>query len=131
AEMRRELEEERAALVTERRRERDEALRDLAGVAEAQLMRDPLRGLQREAERRRRLAPPRRQQGRRRQAIEGVVDLDGLEDAGVVLEHPARRRLGGIERTLPRWIAESRRADEDARQLPGGHGQRRFAVSFR
>src|SRR6266852_3935171 len=92
AEVGRELEEEGAELRAEPRRRAAERGGDLVGIAQAEHVRDALRGLQREAEAGRRLMRPAGEQLGRGEAAEGVVDLDRAERARVEAEHVARRQ---------------------------------------
>src|SRR6266852_7491454 len=125
AEVGRELEEEGAELRAEPRRRAAERGGDLVGIAQAEHVRDALRGLQREAEAGRRLMRPAGEQLGRGEAAEGVVDLDRAERARVEAEHVARRQLLRVEAAAPGGVAEARGADQDARDA--GRHQRRGA----
>src|SRR5262249_46697595 len=119
-----ELEEQGATRGAERFAATDELARRLRGILEPQAVWDLLRGLECEAERLRSLRRPAAQQRGRRHAIEGVVDLDGTEHAGVERQHAARGLLLGVEGSAPGGITEARRADEELGRVrrAGRHG---------
>ena len=52
--------------------------------------------------------------------VESVVDLDGGEPLGVVVEHLGRLQLLRVEAALPLPVAVAARADENLHGLPGG-----------
>ena len=85
-------------------------VRDLRrDVGQALVVRDALRGLEREGEAGRRLLRPPLQHRRRRHAVEGVVDLDRAEAGGVEREHLRvlhllrGRRLPATPCSCTRW----------------------------
>src|SRR5205823_3900856 len=120
AQVGRQLEEERPELLAEGGGELAEALDELARVAEPELVGDALRGLEREAEAGRRLPGPAGEERRRREALEGVVDLHRTELPRVEPEHLARGEVLGVERPAPRGVAEARGADEHVRDARRG-----------
>src|SRR5215472_8326299 len=84
AEVGRQLKEDCPKLGSERRGRLEEILQQVGAVLELRDVRDALRGLERQAEARRCLLVPAAEDLRIRNAVEGVVDLDGGEALGVV-----------------------------------------------
>jgi len=78
-----------------------EVLQLLAALLETLEVRDLLRCLQDEGEILRHLLGPLEDEFFGRHAVEGVVDLNGLETARVERKEAGRLEVGGIERALP------------------------------
>src|SRR5206468_9949793 len=98
---RRKLKENRPELSAEGRGHIEEAGHILLRSDQSLLMRDPLRRFQNERERIRDLLRPLRQHLLLGHAIERVVDLYGVEAAGVELQHFVRRKIFRIKASLP------------------------------
>src|SRR5205814_10612324 len=79
--------------------------------------RDALGSLEGEPEPRRSLAIPAGEDPLVRRAIEGVVDLDGREALGVVVQHLGRRKLVRIEAALPFGIVRSEEHTSELQSL--------------
>ena len=89
-----------------------------ARVAQLHAVRAELAELHRVHEARRRLGGPALDRSRGRQPVEGVVDLDGVEQLGVALEPASLRELGGIHRPAPVLVHPARAADPDVASSP-------------
>src|SRR5439155_22926316 len=97
----RQLVEHRAHVILEVGGAAPKSLDRLLGIVQATLMGEVAAGLDRVAEAVRRALAPSVKGGRLRQAVEGPVQLDGVEPRGVVLEPTRLRRVFGIERSAP------------------------------
>src|SRR5579884_193185 len=82
----------------------EEALHRLGGILEALEVRDEAAPLGREEEARRHLGLPGGEGLARREAVEGVVDLDGIEVGAVVLQPAPRGQLARVEHASPVWV---------------------------
>src|SRR3954470_4619399 len=80
-------------------------------------MRDPSRRFQRKDERLRRPSGPAREQRFSRDAVERVIDLDGVEPLGIIRKHLAGRELLRIKRSSPLGIVVTGRSDKVVHSL--------------
>ena len=117
AEIRRQLEEDRAELGSERRCGPQKVLQEVRAIAQLRDVRDALGGLEGQPEPLRRLAVPAGEDLLVRRAIERVVDLDRLEALGVVRQHLRRRELLRIEAALPFGVVVARGSDPMPRHV--------------
>lgn len=111
-EVRRCLKQDRAEPVAQNARRRHEPLHGLGAVAEAQLVGDPPRRLQRKREARRGLGCPPGEQRFGGEPVEGVVDLDPGQPGGVRGQEPGPLHPLGVEAALPLVVGEARGSDE-------------------
>ena len=116
----RELEEDGAELagVAGREERVEKPIQVFSTVTEAAEVRDALRGFKAETKAGGRGGKPAVELGTGRQRAEGVVDLNGSEDGGVVVEKGFHGDLGGVEARFPGGICPTRSADEEI--LRGG-----------
>src|SRR5213075_3577055 len=99
----RKLKQDRPELRAQRARRLEKEAQVFVDVLEPSDVGDALRGLEDEAERRRRHRIPPRDDLRRRHPIERVVDLHGPKFAGVILQPLGGRELGLVKAPLPFW----------------------------
>src|SRR5581483_9546114 len=111
--VRRQLPQERPALSTERLDALEETGEPVADVTQSPDVREVARHLDREGKAVGHGALPRRNGVDLRQPVEGVVHLDGVEEAGVVLE-PGVRGPPLVERLLPARVVPAGAAYADS-----------------
>lgn len=102
--------------------------RGFGGVAKAQDVGDALVGFRAELEAFGSYVDPGIESDVGDPAAEGVVDLDGIELSGVVLEEFFGRQFCGIETGLPTWVGPTRSACEENSQLTSLSGSNSDAI---
>src|SRR5713101_10031805 len=116
-EVRRQLKEHRAESIPQSRRDAKKEIHGVTRFLQSPDVRDALRRLQSEAKSVGHLLGPLRQGLGPGHPVEGVVDLDGRKLRSIEAQHLRGGKVFRVEASLPLFVRETARADEEPHRV--------------